>query len=600
MKSERLGFLIIFCALIVIGVTVSVFAVQQRNHQTAQVEAHASALTRLLGRMPTETLIGNGAQPGLIRTLFTANLSRELVFAAVADKSGRPIEEFLSGNLNIPNVALPATPTLWLGHRDHLQADGRTVREFYAPRLEAGELVGSLRIGFTLPELELAPKNLPATALVALFIFLLAALSYYLLRRELRPIRELNGKMANLLSQPQSAPVELQATGELGEFVQRFNQYVNLADERARALEHEHTEGKVLSYQKARVESVLESIPHGILVLDESAITTFANDQIGAILGVNTDELPGQPAAQWCEEADLREFLNRPARSHNRGARGILRFDRGPQTYSAALYPLFAPRGDNEVLGTLVVFTDVTAEAISKQERKELVAQLSHELKTPLHVMKMYAEMLLEQDNPVPELQVEAGNIIFDEVERVTALINNMLSISRIELGNFQLDRKPTRLADLLRDSLETVTRDARASDLKTTLDLPPDPCVVNVDKELLRIAIHNLLTNAVKYNVDGGEVSVRLEDNPDDIVIAIKDTGIGISAEEQGKIFEKFYRSASDEAQSRAGHGLGLSLAREITQLHLGELQLSSELGQGTEFRLVLTKGAGLLKEAS
>ena len=98
-----------------------------------------------------------------------------------------------------------------------------------------------------------------------------------------------------------------------------------------------------------------------------------------------------------------------------------------------------------------MVFSDVTLESMAKQARKELIAQLSHELKTPLHVVGMYAEMLLDPEEDGAELQVEAGNVIIDEVERVTALINNMLSISRIEMGSVQVDRRRTRLGDLLK-----------------------------------------------------------------------------------------------------------------------------------------------------
>ena len=117
----------------------------------------------------------------------------------------------------------------------------------------------------------------------------------------------------------------------------------------------------------------------------------------------------------------------------------------------------------------------------------------------------MYSEMLLEDEDGTHALRIEAGNVIHDEVERITALINNMLSLSRIELGNIKLERRRTRLNDLLEDAFATVGRDAKDKELELELELPGDAAAINVDKDLLRIAINNLLTNAIKYNRPGG-----------------------------------------------------------------------------------------------
>ena len=174
-----------------------------------------------------------------------------------------------------------------------------------------------------------------------------------------------------------------------------------------------------------------------------------------------------------------------------------------------------------------------------------------------------------------------------------------MLSISRIELGNINLERRRTRLNDLLEDAFATVGRDAKDKDLRLELELPNAAAAINVDKDLLRIAINNLLTNAIKYNRPGGTVTLGAREEEGNFVIYVRDTGIGISPGDKARIFEKFYRSESQDAQKVAGHGLGLALATEIVQIHAGELVADSTPGVGSEFSIRLKRSPLLLKEA-
>jgi signal transduction histidine kinase len=134
---------------------------------------------------------------------------------------------------------------------------------------------------------------------------------------------------------------------------------------------------------------------------------------------------------------------------------------------------------------------------------------------------------------------------------------------------------------------------------LQFDLQLPPEISAVSLDKDLIRIALNNLLTNAIKYNQPGGRVVVRAEENDDEILVRVTDTGIGIEAEDQARIFDKFYRSENEQVRQRTGHGLGLSLAREIVQLHYGKLEVSSQAGRGSEFTMRFKKELGVLKQA-
>ncbi|MGF1615111.1 MAG: sensor histidine kinase, partial [Gammaproteobacteria bacterium] len=198
------------------------------------------------------------------------------------------------------------------------------------------------------------------------------------------------------------------------------------------------------------------------------------------------------------------------------------------------------------------------------------------------------------------ELVIEAGNVIHDEVERISALVRNMLNITEIEMGSLRVDRRRTKLRELLQDAFDTVARSAKRDDLHFKFEVTQGLGAVNVDKDLMRVAINNLLTNAIKYNRPGGQVVLQAEDTDDALILSVIDTGIGISDDDRGRLFHKFYRSGRPEVQAKSGHGLGLALAHEIVTLHQGELRVDSTLDVGSRFTIVLPKTSQLLlKEA-
>ncbi|MCZ6912199.1 MAG: HAMP domain-containing sensor histidine kinase, partial [Proteobacteria bacterium] len=262
-------------------------------------------------------------------------------------------------------------------------------------------------------------------------------------------------------------------------------------------------------------------------------------------------------------------------------------------------YPIFSNSDSTDINGSLIVIRDVTKESEALRQQGEFVAHVAHELKTPLNTLALYAEALIDDTDDDPQSRVEAANIMQDEVERLAGLIDNLLNITRIEMGEISIDRQQVRLADFLEDTFEVASRMDKAGDLKFKLDLSPGLGSIMADKDLLRIAINNLLTNAVKYSRPGGVVHMSCEETEQMIRIVVRDDGIGIAEEDQERIFERFFRSEDSEARSRTGHGLGLPLARDIVQLHYGALTVLSKLNEGSEFVIQIWKETGMLKQA-
>lgn len=339
------------------------------------------------------------------------------------------------------------------------------------------------------------------------------------------------------------------------------------------------------------------------MILNHTGGVSFANRRVEHLLGVSHDDVIESDISDWCDDAELLDLINGySGQSSASYLSETVRIDVASdkaRKLDVKAYPLFSPTESTGIHGSLIIFRDVTKDAARQRQQGEFISHVAHELKTPLNTLAMYSELLVGEDGDDSQVRIESANIIRDEVERLAGLIDNLLSITRIESGDIAMDRKRLRLREFLEDAFEIVARSEKADQLTFELDLPAELSSILADKDLLRIAVNNLLTNAVKYSQAGATVSMVCEEAEQTVKISVKDTGIGIGADEIEQIFDRFYRSANEEVRKRSGHGLGLSLARDIIQLHHGTLKVNSTPGEGSEFVIEIWKESGLLQQA-
>jgi len=183
----------------------------------------------------------------------------------------------------------------------------------------------------------------------------------------------------------------------------------------------------------------------------------------------------------------------------------------------------------------------------------------------------------------------ECYNVIISETRRLSGLVENILSISQLEVGSARLDAGEVDLQRLIRQMVQDNLGAADEKRIDLTLALPPKVPKVSGDKQRLSVLLNNLIGNAIKYTPAEGKVQVKLDVTGQCIRIGVSDTGIGISPEDRQHVFDKFYRAASDSVQMVTGTGLGLAIAREVARLHGGEIHLESELGKGSTFTIEL-----------
>lgn len=580
----------------------------QHEHRLANIRSQGVSLVRVLSGVPYEQLVSGSKQQGVLQVLQHGAGNDDFAYVSIVDLDGRTVNEQVADGIFVPAAEIPTEPSAWLGEAQYeLLANQQKIIEFHAPLLVAGELQGFVRLGYHYPNFGLDMSQLPFFAAVALPVFLLVPLFYVLLRLEVRPVRVASEEITRMMDGESFRRLEVSATGELGDFMQRFNRFVELAGSRIEGLEQDQkqliTSTKLLTYRKNRIETVLETLPEAVLILDEGGAITFANQKLAAMFGVAPEVILAQPPQQWCDNADILQLLSRlKVDGKGRNFTDTIRFNLATAANQAIVtktYPLFAPKNPASAIGTLIIFRDESQEALARQARADFVAHLSHELKSPLNVLGLYSETMLSEAGKSEEFRIEAANVIADEVSRLSTLINGLLSMTQIENGSLTPDRNLVKLRDVAKAAFEEAQHSANDKNYTFTFDAPKEMNPVLVDKDLIRIAITNLLSNAVKYNRDGGEVRLTIEETDDAVQLRVADSGIGVSEEEAAKIFDKFYRSSDERVQAIGGHGLGLALTRQIVELHHGSLSLDHDRSEGSEFIINLWKETAAVRQA-
>lgn len=241
-------------------------------------------------------------------------------------------------------------------------------------------------------------------------------------------------------------------------------------------------------------------------------------------------------------------------------------------------------------VGTVTTIADITVEREVNQMKTEFVSTVSHELRTPLTSIKGYVDLVLEGEaGELSELQEEFLGIVKQNSDRLVALINDLLDISRIESGRVHLKIEPVDLADTVADASGTFRAVLDKGQIQLVTDMPSDLPRVAADRSRIGQVVTNLISNAIKYSPDGGQVTVTARVEVGEIVFEVSDQGIGISKEDQEKLFAKFYRVDSSHTQEIGGTGLGLAISKSIVELHGGRIWVDSVAGQGSTFSFSL-----------
>jgi two-component system phosphate regulon sensor histidine kinase PhoR len=337
-------------------------------------------------------------------------------------------------------------------------------------------------------------------------------------------------------------------------------------------------------HEAFRSEAILSSMAEGVLAVDRELRVMFCNRAVTRTLGVRAPIRERAPLIEVIRDTEVIAMLGEVIRSGESLKRNFRISAFGDRSFEVQAAPLGSGGGG----GALAIFHDMTDLERMEQVRKDFVANVSHEMRTPLAAIVGYAETLMDgaledQENNRRFMEVIRTNAI-----RLNSIASDLLVLSELESGRDPGQPEPIMVRELVESTMGAVEPEARARQVQIGRGRIEEARVLG-HRHRLEQALLNLLVNAVKFNRDGGEVLVDVEQKDGHVHIAVSDTGVGIPSQDLPRIFERFYRV--DKARSRqvGGTGLGLSIVRHVVERMSGRVTVSSQLGKGSTFTIIL-----------
>ena len=420
-------------------------------------------------------------------------------------------------------------------------------------------------------------------------------------REMTRTLRELaaSGRLGFLTpSDAQLAPL----TASINEVVEFADRAVTDAAMRLKELE---IQLKVATAQRHHAEAILYSISDAVLVTDPFDEIVLANESAARTFNFELSEASRTPIERALRDEKMIGLIRDMRQSGSTSGRRItehtIRSDGTRRTYKVTLSCVAdhgaepgadpsAPEGrppGAAPAGVVVVLHDMTKEKEVAEMKNDFVSGVSHELRTPLASIKAYVEMLIDGEADDDKTKSEFYEVIQNEANRLSRLIDNILNISRIESGLVKVNKQPQSLMVIIKEALEVIAPQAKLKGIAIEENLTPAIYQTRADKDMMYQAVLNLLSNAVKYTPDDGTITVQtlVDEAKRKVITRITDTGVGIPPKDLPFVFDKFYRAEANSRMAK-GTGLGLSLVKHIVEtVHHGRIFVESHVGRGSTF---------------
>lgn len=334
------------------------------------------------------------------------------------------------------------------------------------------------------------------------------------------------------------------------------------------------------------LDTACDALSQGLLLVDDKCRVRYANGAAAVFMSSRRDELVGKDVAQYLQVesvlAAVREVASGTARR-----RTVHDIERNEEGRAGVLRFVVRPVRRDDSGTAIVTIEDITQQRVADEARNRFVAQATHELRTPLTNIRLYVETAIEDGENDAATRAKCLNVINGETRRLERIVGEMLSVAEIEAGSFEVHYDDVRLDQMFDELRVEYEQQATEKKIGLKFELPPKLPVIQGDRDKMLLALHNLVGNALKYTPNGGKVQVTVAADDTTLSVLVKDTGFGISEEDQEKIFDRFYRAKDPRVAKITGTGLGLTLAREVVRLHGGDITVESKLDHGSTFTL-------------
>jgi signal transduction histidine kinase len=427
---------------------------------------------------------------------------------------------------------------------------------------------------------------------------------YRCLREQLRGARQIASRLAEnrdcvaerleVMSIPDARDAATAGWNELIELTRRL---IQSADRNEATAELSEALERTSAGTVARA---LNAVPDGVVLLNEDGRIGFANAAACCLLGWDEGSSRLALPADLETSASGQEIWQLVDRSHRgdgcfEGMSEVVEI--GSEDSSGGIIlrvTICALRASSSPAGAVVMMRDVSQQVRAERSREEFVAQVAHELRTPLTNIRAYTETLSSGMFEDKAVITECYNVITKETRRLSRLVEDILSVSQLDLGSIEIRSEKVNLRRLLEEGVRDVRGMAEDKEMELQLVLPAKLEPIDGDRDKLAVVVNNLLGNAIKYTPKGGTIVVGCQVEREQVVVTVKDSGIGIDAVDHARIFQKFERGSGPEVEAQTGTGIGLFTAREIVRRHGGDIQLMSKLGNGSTFLVRLPAGSG------
>ena len=480
---------------------------------------------------------------------------RPEVKEALAGKTGSSVRYSHTVKANLMYVALPIT--------------------------QNAQLLGVVRLSVRLTVIDEELKGMLWKIILAGLLIALVAtpISLYISRRISQPLSEMKDNAERFASGKLDSRIRVEGPDDVIRLAEALNQMAAQLDDRI------HT----VTAQRNEQEAILSSMTEGVIAVDSGQTVLSMNQAAARLLDVPSGFASGQPVAMVMRNKQLQEFVSKALASAETVEQDIV-FHRGESEQVLKVIGTALKDFNQTPIGAVIVLNDVTRLKRLENMRRDFVANVSHELKTPITSIKGFVETLLGGALDSPEDSKRFLEIVAGQSDRLNAIIEDLLVLSRLEQDaeTVEIVIEESGLKPVLEMAIQACT--PKASEKKIHVDLNcPENLHSRINSQLLEQAMINLIDNAIKYSPPSTQVRVDVSSDNEEISVAVTDEGRGSEREHFPRLFERFYRVDSDRSRELGGTGLGLAIVKHIAQVHGGSVSVNSSVGKGSTFRIHL-----------
>ena len=560
------------------------------DHTERELQARAALVREQV--IPAITADTPQQLESLVQRLGRASGTRITVI--VADRTGATRGQVLADSDSNPtemenHATRPEFLTALLGRPGRAIRYSETLRQdmmyVAVPVTEDGRLTTIIRTAVPLTRVNDALASLYGSIAVSAIVaaVLAAIIGLYVSRR-------ISGQMRQI-----KVGAERLAAGDFTHklFVPRVEEFASVAESINRMAEELDDKLRRLTHERNEREAVLASMVEGVLAVDTDERVIAVNAAAARLLDTDPAAAEGKSIQEIVRNPDLQHVVAQTLGGHRPVEADIVMRVGAEERNLQANGTLLHGDGEGDDVGAVVVLNDVTRLKRLEAVRRDFVANVSHELKTPVTSIKGFAETLEDGALEDPAAAHRFVRIIAGQADRLNSIIEDLLALSTLEQSGDSplLQLEEADLCDVVAVALEVCGPKAEAKSIELREDCP-GRLLARVSPPLLEQAVVNLIDNAVKYSTEGSTVVVTLEERGDEVVVSVIDEGQGIAREHLPRLFERFYRVDKARSRDLGGTGLGLAIVKHVAQIHGGRVSVDSVPGRGSTFRIHLPRG--------